>query len=296
MKHDLQHYSLSEALGVYRLHCQAMRYRPSTLNYHQWTLAPFAAWLSAQAVEAIGDVTAYHVRAYLAHKAEGGASGNYVNGIARAMRAWFNWCVREELLAASPMRNVPMPKKPKKILPALSAEEIRRLVRAAADDREKALVHFLLDTGLRASECCRLRVADVDVALGTVRVVAGKGEKDRDGYIGATTSRYLLRYIRRAGLHPADPMWPSVRTGKQLTYSGLAQLLRGIAARAGVPHATAHTYRRTFAVTTWRHGMDIYALAQLMGHSDISILREYLDLVSRDREDAHRRHGVVDNL
>ena len=76
MSHELGHYSIQDALGVYRLHCQAQRYRPSTLKYHAWNLNPFAAWLDTQGVRRIDQVTALHVRAYLAHKAEGDASGN----------------------------------------------------------------------------------------------------------------------------------------------------------------------------------------------------------------------------
>lgn len=296
MKHDLENYSLPDALSVYRLHCQAQRYRPSTLKFHDWTLRPFAAWLATQNITALRSITGHHIRAYLAHKAENGAAGSYLHGIARSLRAFFNFCVAETWLAASPMANVKMPRKPKRILPAFTAEQVRRLVRAAEGDREKALVHFLLDTGLRASECVRLRVGDVDIATGSVTVRAGKGEKDRIVYIGATTSRYLVRYIRRAQFADADPLWPNARTDKQLTYSGLANILRKLGRRANVPNCAAHAFRRTFALTSLRNGMNVYALAQLMGHSDIDILRQYLDLVEHDGADAAARYGVVDNL
>ena len=95
MQPDLVNYSTADAIHIYRLHCQSQRYRPSTLNYHSWTLNPFVAWLATQDVTALRHVTATHIRTYLADKAAGGASGNYVNAIARALRAWLNFCVAE---------------------------------------------------------------------------------------------------------------------------------------------------------------------------------------------------------
>ncbi len=66
--------------------------------------------------------------------------------------------------------------------------------------------------------------------------------------------------------------------------------------RSGVATCTAHTFRRTFALNCLRNGMNIYVLARLMGHADITILRQYLPLIEDDLQDAHARFGAVDNL
>ena len=66
--------------------------------------------------------------------------------------------------------------------------------------------------------------------------------------------------------------------------------------RSGVAACKCHTFRRTFAITCLRNGMNIYVLARLMGHVDITVLRHYLALVQEDLQEAHVRFGAVDHL
>ena len=108
----------------------------------------------------------------------------------------------------------------------------------------------------------------------------------------------MLRYYGQRGTpEPNKPVWVAERKPhNRLTYFGLAQLMRKLESRAGVPHCAAHAFRRTFAINCLRNGMDIYSLARLMGHEDIETLKPYLELVEVDAEQAHRQYGVVDNL
>ncbi len=99
--------------------------------------------------------------------------------------------------------------------------------------------------------------------------------------------------------NPADdaPLFPSVRGQDQhLTASGLLIALTKIGKRAKVEHCHPHTFRRTFALFSLRSGMDVMRLAALMGHSELGVLRQYLDFNLDDLEDAHAEHGAVDNM
>lgn len=78
-------------------------------------------------------------------------------------------------------------------------------------------------------------------------------------------------------------------------YHTLKQLFRRLVDYSGVKFS-AHSLRRTFAINSLRNGMDIYTLAKLMGHTDITVLRAYLPLVNNDLRVAQERYGVVDNL
>jgi site-specific recombinase XerD len=293
--------TISVAYNLFRLRCQAERFQPSTLKFYGWMLQPFFAWCEAQQLCLLGDVTAHHIRAYLVEKQTSNrgnpTSGNYTHAIARALRAFFNFCVADELLTQSPMVGVKMPRKPKKILAAFDTADVTRLLRAADNDRDKALLYFLLDTGLRASECISLKIADVDQDARSVRIRQGKGNKERIVYFGGKTARYLARYLlRREKARPTHPLWSSLKTGKPLTRTGLAQLLRRIGRAAGIEPCSPHTFRRTFALNCLRNGMNIYLLARLMGHTDIVVLRQYLAIADEDLQAACERYGVVDNL
>ena len=66
--------------------------------------------------------------------------------------------------------------------------------------------------------------------------------------------------------------------------------------RSGIENCTAHAFRRTFAITCLRNGMNVHILARCMGHSDIQILRQYLDIVEADLHSAHAKVSPADNL
>jgi integrase/recombinase XerD len=304
---NLQQCSLpfDDAFGIYILHCRSRRFRKSTIDFYQRRMPRFVAWLAQRQVTQLQQVNKNHVRAYLVEMQgdedcdPGSAlSAHYIHSIARALRAFFKFCVDEQWVPVSPMHGVAMPKRPKDILPSFTKDEIKRLQKAAVGEREQAIVLFLLDTGVRASELVALNAGDIELRTGTVRIREGKGEKARTVYVGSKSTRALLRYYGQRGTPaPNKPIWVADRKPhKRLTYFGLSQLLRRLANLADVPHCTAHAFRRTFAINCLRNGMDIYSLARLMGHEDIETLKPYLQLVEVDAEQAHRRFGVVDNL
>jgi len=145
----------------------------------------------------------------------------------------------------------------------------------------------------------------VDLRSGAVRVIHGKGGRDRTCYLGAKARQALVKYLRarpRMLLSGASApvytgaLWLSVNTGQALTACGLAQVLQRLGERAGVAHCHPHTFRRTCALWSLRAGMSVYHLQAIMGHSDLETLRRYLALVESDAEEAHRRFGAVDNM
>ena len=81
-----------------------------------------------------------------------------------------------------------------------------------------------------------------------------------------------------------------------MTVSGAEQLMERLRIRSGVEECKCHSFRRTFAITCLRNGMNICILAKLMGHADITVLREYLAIVENDLEEAHIKYGAVDSL
>lgn len=297
--------SLPQAYKLFILRCQAERFQPTTIEFYRSLLQAFINWCAEQGIDMLGDVMAYHIREYMVERQilnrgtdqERKASASYSHTIARSLRAFFRYCVADKLLADYPMAGVSMPRLPKKILKAFDVSEIKMIVSACEDERDRALIHFLLDTGMRASECIHIKLDDVDQNNNSVKILHGKGDKERIVYYGATTARHLTRYLlMRGDVGIYQPLWYNLHTGKPLTRSGLFQLLRRIGRAAGVKQCSAHTFRRTFALNCLRNGMDIYTLAGLMGHEDISILRQYLAITDEDKKTAYKKFGVVDNL
>jgi len=274
---------------------QAKGVTASTLRYYRAHLPRFVAYLREQSVSTPNQITSHHIRSFLVAQKERGLKPAAVHIYARQIKTFCIFCQREEFADSNPMARVDMPKVPQTILPAYTSTELRAILKACKQQRDRAIVLVLLDTGLRASEALGLTVGDIDLGTGNVMVHQGKGGKDRMVYLGPRTRRELIRYWReRDGLLDDAPAWMDQR-GKALRYWGLRQMFERLSERSGVK-ITAHGFRRTFAIEMLRNGASIYHLQRLMGHSDLTVLRRYLDLAETDLSDAHRKASPVDHM
>jgi integrase/recombinase XerD len=291
------HFSLDDALDLFLLDGASRRLAQSTLKFYESKVSLFIRWCNEADVTDLNALTAHDIRRFLVHIYQRGLSSQYQNNLARAIRAFLNYCVRDELIETSPFDKVRMPKVEKKILEAMTEREITIILQSCKYERDKAICLFLLDSGVRAGELVALKMEDVDMRTGVVAVHAGKGQKGRTTYIGAKTRKQLKRYLAQRGrAKPDAPLFVNLHTGKALTVWGMTQLMERLRERSGVQNCVCHTFRRTFALTCLRNGMNIYVLARLMGHADISVLRPYLALVEDDLEDAHAKYGAVDTF
>jgi len=288
---------IQQAGDLFLLDCRARRLSPGTLDSYTRRMRSFQAWFVEQNITRLVDLTPHHIRGYLVHLQDRGLDDDTVITEYRVLRAWLNFCVREEIIGVSPMTKVRAPRLPKEILPAFAPDDVRRLLEVCNSARDKAIVLCLLDTGCRVSEFVALNIGDVDTQNGAVQVKLGKGRKDRIVYLGAKALRALLKYLRtRPEAKPTDAIWLSEKRRERLTLWGLEALLARLGKRAGVEHVNPHTFRRSFALWSLRSGMDIFSLQRLMGHTDLTVLHRYLALVEGDLEAAHRHHGAVDTM
>lgn len=286
--------SLADTLASFTAARQAMGVTSRTLDFYRDTLPPFIAWCEAHGAPTIDAVTADHIRRYLVTLQERNLAAWTVHGAARAIKSLLRFAAADELIAVAP--KFTMPKLPKGILPAFEPSDIQKLLGVAERDRDKAIILFLLDTGIRAAEFVALRGGAVDISTGAVVVQTGKGQKGRMVYLGAKSRRALLKHWQERKPSATAALWVSSTTGERLTESGLRQVLRRLGAAANVQHCHPHTFRRTFALWSLRAGMNIHVLARLMGHEDITVLKQYLALVEADLQSAHAAHGAVDRF
>lgn len=199
------------------------------------------------------------------------------------------------------MEAVPSPKaRPDQVQP-FTREQIGYLISAAKRSqqprRNEALVLFLLDTGLRASELCSLRLRDMDLQ-GHRCTVLGKGNKRRTVPFGGTATKALWQYLREDPRDDDDPVFFSERSREPLKRSGLRQLLErlGKAGRIEVTRCSPHTLRHTFAAEFLRAGGNVFTLQQLLGHTTLSMTNRYVALAQADIEAQHRQFSPADRL
>jgi integrase/recombinase XerD len=270
----------------------------NTLQNYRKGVGKFVAFLERYATT-LDAVQPAHIRKWLIEKQRKGISPNTLHNAYRHLHAFWNWCLKEELTTHNPFQKVEKPKAPAKVKPALTPDEVEAILRACEGKkwlrlRDKALILLLLDTGLRIHEAHALTVGD---AKQEVLLIRGKGGKQRVVFLSVEVRLAIRRYLTACPYNLTDesPLWWG-RYGA-LTLHGLKNVVKVIGKRAGLKRRLSpHAFRRTFATWSLRNGIDLEHLRQLMGHSDYTVLRQYLALVEADLKQAHQQHSPLRNL
>lgn len=267
---------------------------PNTLQAYRKALDGFLTWADARNLADPAAVTADDLRQFFLVLADRGHNPGGVHIYFRVLRTFFFWWAAEDGPAGwrNPFDRLKPPKLPEEPLDAATLDDITRLLKAAPGgrqgERDRAAVLTLLDTGLRASEFCALNLDDLDPMTGAVTVRHGKGGKSRAVFLGASARRAVRAWLKvRQGDGPA--LFTTEQAGR-LTYSGLRQIVRRLAQRAGVPEPPLHSFRRAFAINALRNGADLLTLQRLLGHSDLSLLRKY---AKQSVDDLRAVHAAV---
>lgn len=295
-------HQISFEISAFLTDCRARHLAEGTVErYYKFNLGLFQNYLISIQVFSMEQITTEVLRGFLAWHASGHSAGGS-HCVWRAVKAFINWFEREmEGAWTSPILKRMGPKQVSKPIPGVSPEVLKKLLatcdRSLLGRRDRALLLFLFDTGLRRQEMVDINLEDLNLDSGEVRVRHGKGDRERSVYIGATTTRELLRYLRERGTGPVRaPLWLT-RDGSRITPAGLRQVLRRRAQAAGVAEVPSpHDFRRGFALQCLRNEMDPFTLRRLMGHTTLKVLQVYLDQSQGDLLHSHKRHGPVDNL
>ncbi len=239
-----------------------------------------------------GDLTSEGLERFLARLFALGLMSGSVERKKASLSAFARFLVGEGVLSENPVRALQGAARTNRPLPhVLSKSQVVALL--AAPDRttlrgrrDAAFLELLYATGLRVSEACALRVADVDTVAALVTVRGGKGDKDRRVPVGKPALSALKSY--RADFEnpaPTDPLFGS-RTGTGKTAVRRETMFRAIvshAATAGLPRPPSpHWLRHSFATHLLSGGADIRAIGEMLGHASISTTQVYTH-VSTDR-------------
>ena len=157
---------------------------------------------------------------------------------------------------------------------------------------------LLIDTGLRIEELINLKLADVQINEGWLKIM-GKGKKERIVPIGSSVQRALQRYLFRYRPKPAHQGIDSVfltTDGTPLTSNSLKLMFARLAERSGVHRLHAHLCRHTFATRFLINGGDVFTLQRILGRSTLEMVRHYVNLVSSHITIQHQKYSPLDCL
>ncbi len=285
-------YALQDAYTDFILSRQAILCSPKTIRFYHFTAGRFVKYLEDNGVIKPKDLTARYIRAYLSSLVEQNLSDSYIHGHARAIKTLTRFWYEENYIQEIP--KFQMPTIAKKRLPVLTAKEVKKALSTCTNNRDKAIILMLVDTGLRRAELCALNWGNIDISSGIVRIAKGKGGKARSVVAGIKTRRALLAYRREVD-HEDDKPTFQTNSGKRLSDNGLRSALLRIGNRANI-HITPHALRRTFATLSLRAGMNLIELQAMLGHSSLDMTRKYIQMIDEDLIEAHKAHGPIDSF
>lgn len=272
-----------------------------TILFYEVKLKGFSDYCEGQAVKEITQIDAGLLRNYLLFLEAKGHNPGGIHAAYRTVKTFLRWWENEVEPEGwkNPITKVKAPKVGIEPLEPVDIDAVMAMIDACSKEtflgaRDRAMMMFLLDTGVRASELIAIQLEEINPITGEILIRRGKGRKPRSAFLGAKSRKALRTYLRRRG-DSSTLLWIT-DDGEPITYYGVKAMVRRRASQAGIQTPALHAFRRWFALTCLRAGMDVYSLQELMGHADLQVLRRYLKQTNQDVRDAHQRASPVDNL
>jgi len=215
-----------------------------------------------------------------------------------SIRGFYRFAVQEKVLKHDPSRLVDLPKTGLKLPDVLSVEEVSQLLSTPdpakpIGARDAAMLELLYAAGLRVSELVNLKLQDINLEAGFVRVL-GKGSKERVVPIGLPAKEKIEFYLENSKKillkNRISPYLFVARAAKPMTRQGFWKLLRRYAAQAHLnKKVTPHSLRHSFATHLLEGGADLRAVQIMLGHVDISTTQIYTHVTRKHLKEVHKR-------
>jgi integrase/recombinase XerD len=272
----------------------------SSLASYRRDLVAWSAWLERHAHKSLLAAERTDVEAFLAAQFQTKAKITSINRRLSTLRRFYRLHAAQATMRADPTLRVKSPKLPRSLPRNLSEDQVGALLRAPDPEtplglRDRAMLETLYATGLRVSELVGLKLSQVSLDMGVVRVL-GKGNKERLVPLGEEAIDWLKRYCATAraelgGDAKADAVFVTARRGP-MTRQAFWQLIKRHAVKAGIARTalSPHTLRHAFATHLLNHGADLRVVQLLLGHADITTTTIYTHVARERLKQLHQRH------
>jgi integrase/recombinase XerD len=295
--------TVAEAIASFLFHCQYEKnLSPKTLAAYETDLRQFAAAMPPPATGDVSLLGKSELRPYIQQLFEPYSEKTVKRKVA-TLKAFFGYLERDGTIEFTPFRKMEVKIREAKRLPrTLPLQEVERLLQhlyaqqnagprsgigAFVLLRDTAVVETIFATGARVSEVCHLRLEDVDLTDGWVRIL-GKGARERVVQIcdhGVVAVMEAYRAAREV-VGPREAYLFLNRHGRRLSEQSVRTLLRCHASRAGVEGPVRpHLLRHSVATLLLEEGVDIRHIQHLLGHSSIATTQIYTHVNARNQRE-----------
>ncbi len=244
-------------------------------------------------LEAGGDLNARSALRFLARLRKDGYSNKSLNLVVQALRAYFRFEGYDD-----EAERLKPPKVPKSLPKSLTKEEVRRLISVIPPTRkrDRLIVLLLYGAGLRVSELCNLKKSDIDFDRSVLLVRGGKGAKDRVVPISKPLLEEIRSYLESRNDASEYLLVEERRNNKdRISTKTVWYLLRRYGTKVGLK-VTPHMLRHSFATHMLENGVDIRAIQELLGHSNLSTTQIYTKVTVEHLRKAQEKARLIEGL
>lgn len=297
-------HSLEAYAQAYRTQLFAKGYATQTVEYKYMSLVWFIEWCRERGIDRVEQITRPILQRYQRHLFFAiSRSGKPLSIAAQrnrltAVRTWFRFLMRENLILTNPASELELPKQehrlPKHILSADDAELVLQQPDLDTDQglRDRAILEVLYSTGIRRQELINLCCHDINASMGVLAVRQGKGKKDRFVPIGERALLWVAKYqsdvrdqqVVQSGIERlfVDPV------GKELDPHHVSRAIKKYIKQAGVKQeGSCHLFRHTMATLMLENGADIRFIQHILGHSMLSTTEIYTHVAIHKIKEVH---------
>lgn len=260
------------------------RLSPLTQKHYRRDLETVVEFCDRQGIRDWPEIDSHRVRAFIAWQHRQGLSSSSLQRCLSALRSFFNFLLREEVVTHNPAKGIRAPRSGRKLPAALDVDQVSRLMEIPGKEplqiRDRAMLELLYSSGLRLAELVSLNLQDIDLRDATVRVT-GKGAKTRVVPIGRMAREALQQWLKTrvalAGVEESA-LFVSQR-GSRITPRNVQMRLREWGIKQGLDSRLhPHKLRHSFASHMLESSRDLRAVQELLGHADISTTQIYTHL------------------
>lgn len=301
--------SLSQAITGYILNCHGKKLSKNTIADYKNTLRKFVEYFSEN--QNIDDINSDDISRFFANQT---VSNKTLSNYYTTINGLWSYLQKRDLVQKNPIEKLDRPRPERRAIDPIPLDQIQLLltssryslkkkvsgkrsyrVKLKTADRNTALILFLLDNGVRATELCNLQIKDVDFPNFRA-FVFGKGAAERFiPFSERTAEAVWLYHNKRKHLGPEDYLFATEKE-RAFDKNSLRHLLLNVANRAGLRNIHPHRFRHTFAINYLRAGGDPYTLQSILGHTTLDMVKNYLKIARTDISLAHRRASPVEYL
>ena len=270
----------------------------NTIQAYRRDMTKFAAFCAERKL-GVQDIQRSDVVDFLASLYRKGLDSRSVARHLVTIRHFFRFGLLEGYVTDDPAATIESPRFRQNLPEFLSLEEVDRLLaqpdlRSVVGIRDRAMVELMYSCGLRVSELCGVRLADLQAEAGCLRCI-GKGNKERLVPVGRKALEAVQRYLRlsRPQLlgERFSPYLFINQSGAVVNRIAYWKLLRDYGRKAGLRKAlTPHMLRHSFATHLLDRGADLRSVQMMLGHSDISTTQIYTHVVEERLKQVYKAH------